>query len=87
MGQLDQHIKQLDLNCATKESLQEKAAGIERLDTLLNQISEAVVGIKNESEEKLGRLPLLEKKMNKWIKIFENSEKENINKGTEQAKK
>ena len=54
---------------------------------MLNQISEAVVGIKNESEEKLGRLPLLEKKMNKWIKIFENSEKESINKGTEQAKK
>ena len=54
---------------------------------MLNQISEAVVGIKNESDEKLGRLPLLEKKMNKWIKIFESSEKENINKGTEQAKK
>ena len=37
-------------------------------------MSEAIKGIKREADEKLSRLPLLEKKMNKWIKIFEQSE-------------
>ena len=54
------------------------------MEGMINQMSEAIVSIKTEGDEKLGRLPLLEKKMNKWIKIFEMSDKDNNNKLTEQ---
>ena len=50
-------------------------------------MSEAIMGIKSEADEKLSRLPLLEKKMNKWIKIFEKSEEGHEHTGTEHAKK
>lgn len=45
------------------------------------------MGIKSEADEKLNKLPLLEKKMNKWIKIFEQSEQGHEHRGTEHAKK
>ena len=54
---------------------------------MVNELAQKIKGIKSDTEEKLGRLPLLEKKMNKWIKIFEQSEREGNNRDTEQAKK
>ena len=50
-------------------------------------MSESIMGIKSEADEKLNKLPLLEKKMNKWIKIFEQSEQGHEHRGTEHAKK
>ena len=84
---MESKVKNLDENCVTKEAFNTEAEGVQNLENLVNKISESIVTIKSESDTKLGRLPLLEKKMNKWIKIFEQSEQDKDFKGTEQMKK
>ena len=54
---------------------------------MIKLISEAVTDVKKGADEKLVKVPLLERKMNKWIKIFEQSEKDNNHRGTDTAKK
>ena len=78
-------MKEVDENFSiTKDEFNKETAGLHNMEGMINQMSEAIVSIKTEGDEKLGRLPLLEKKMNKWIKIFEMSDKDNNNKLTEQ---
>ena len=54
---------------------------------MVKLLSEALTDVKKGADEKLGKLPLLERKMNKWIKIFEQSEQDNNFRGTDAAKK
>ena len=81
---MEKQLKEVDQNFSiTKEEFSNKTEGLNNMEGMINQMSEAIVSIKTEGDEKLGRLPLLEKKMNKWIKIFEMSDKDNNNKLTE----
>ena len=81
---MEKQLKEVDQNFSiTKEEFSNKTEGLHNMEGMINQMSEAIVSIKTEGDEKLGRLPLLEKKMNKWIKIFEMSDKDNNNKLTE----
>ena len=53
---------------------------------MIKLLSEAMTDMKKGVNEKLVKVPLLERKMNKWIKIFEQSEKENTFRGTDTVK-
>ena len=50
-------------------------------------MNEAVQDLRKEANDKLVKVPLLEKKMNKWIKNFTESQTEGNNNTTEVHKK
>ena len=72
----------------TTETLEEGAnAGVQKAENMIKLLSDSLTDMKKAVDEKIVKVPLLERKMNKWIRVFEQSEKDNNHRGTDTSKK